>query len=156
MRNLSKTGFTTSYVFFSLIVLFVAPLFAQASSPTATGHFEVYCDGVGIFLGKIDGAPPSGKLILFLSVDFPSGTMGGLYIGQGKWSDIYVLRDGCVPDGKCSSIAGGKVWIDAPEGADGTPQRISGKYKINLNGRHLEGPFLVRRRDRKRPLRLCE
>jgi hypothetical protein len=154
MCNLSRIGIATSYVC-SFIVFFVAPLVAQGPPPTATGHFEVYCDGVGIFLTKIDDAPPSGKLVLFFSVSFPSGTMGGLYIGQGKWSDTYALPDRCVPDGKCASIAEGKVWIDALEAADTTPKRISGKYKIDLNGRHLEGAFLVRRHDRKYPLRLC-
>jgi hypothetical protein len=91
-------------------------------------------------------------------MDFPPGTIGGRYFGQGKWSDVYVFRDGCVPDGKCDSIANGKVWIDGsdmPGTGDTPPKRISGKYEIDLNGKHLEGAFVAKRYVRKRPLRLC-
>jgi hypothetical protein len=65
MHNLSRMGFATAYVFLSLIVLFVPPLLPLASAATATGHFEVYCDGVGLFLAKIDGVPASEKLVCF-------------------------------------------------------------------------------------------
>jgi len=135
-----------------LIALSVPPLLTPASVPRATGHFEVYCDGVGIFLAKVDGAPTSGKLVLFSYMGFPSGTFGGEYIGQGKWSAVSVIDDGCVPDGKCPNIADGRVWIDA---LDTPPKHISGKYEIKLNGKLLEGTFLAKRRDRKHPLRLC-
>ena len=146
----SRAGFATAYVFLSLIVLFVPPLPALASSRAAAGHFEVYCDGVGLFLAKIDGAPGSGKLVLF-SLHL-GGTFGGKYIGQGRWSDVHVFRDGCVPDGKCQSVADGRVWIDAP---DTPPKHISGKYEIKLNDKLLEGSFLAKRRVRKPPLRWC-
>ncbi len=136
-------------------MLFVAPFLSRASVTTPTGHFEVYCDGVGIFLAKIDGAPAPGKLVLFSPTSFPPGTFGGRYFEQGKWSDIYVYRDGCVPDGKCESIADGKVWIDATDKQDTQPKHISGKYEINLNGKHLKGTFLAKLHDRRRPLRLC-
>ena len=126
-----------------------------ASATTTTGHFEVSCDGVGIFLAKIDGAPAPGNLVLFSLVDSPLGTMGDRYFGQGNWSDIYILPDGCVPDGKCGSIAHGRVWIDVQDTQDKPPEHISGKYEIKLNDRLLEGTFLATKRYRKRPLRLC-
>jgi len=152
MHNLGRIGFAASYVLLGLIMLFVPPLLTPASVPRATGHFEEYCDGVGIFLAKVDGAPASGKLVFFSYMGFPGGTFGGEYIGQGKWSDISVFADGCVPDGKCQSIDHGRVWIDA---LDSPPKHISGKYEINLNGKLLEGTFLANRRDRKHPLRNC-
>jgi hypothetical protein len=125
---------------------------------TASGYFEVYCDGVGIFLAEIHGAPAPEKLVLFSRMSFPPGTMGGRSIGQGKWSDVYVFRDGCVPDGKCDSIAVGKVWIvasDMPDTGDASPKRIFGRYEIDLNGKHLEGAFVAKRHISKHPLRLC-
>lgn len=145
-------------IFLSLIVLFIPALPVPASVSTATGHFEVYCDGVGIFLAEIHGAPAPGKLVLFSQVSFPPGTMGGRYFGQGKSSDVDVFRDGCGPDGKCDRIAVGKVWIDAsdsPDSGNTPPKRISGKYEIDLNGTHLEGPFVAKRHISKHPLRLC-
>jgi len=120
-----------------------------ASAPVATGHLEVYCDAVGLFLAKIEGAPASRKLVLFSRL---GDTFGGKYVGQDKWSDVYVFRDGCLPDGKCESIADGRVWIDSP---DTPPKHISGKYEIKLNGKVLEGTFLAKGRVRKPPLRLC-
>ncbi len=84
--------------------------------------------------------------------------IGGRHFGQGKWSDVYVFRDGCVPDGKSDSIAVGRVWIDAsdmPDPGDTPAKRISGKYEIDLNGKHLEGPFVAKRHVSKHPLRLC-
>jgi hypothetical protein len=145
-------------IFLSLIALFLPALLVPASVVSATGHFEVYCDGVGIFLANIDGAPAPRKLVLLSIMGFPPGTIGGRYFGQGKWSNVYVYRDGCVPDGKCESIARGKIWIDdsdTSETGNTETKRISGKYEIDLNGKHLEGPFVAKRHDRKHALRLC-
>src|SRR5581483_10046360 len=152
MHNLGKIGLAAAYVFLDLTVLFFPPPLAPASVLTAHGHFEDYCDGVGIFLAKVDGAPPPGKLVLFSYMGFPGGTFGGEYIGQGKWSEVSVFRNGCLPDGKCQNIAHGRVWIDA---LDTPPKHISGKYEIKLNGRLIEGSFLAERRQRKHPVRIC-
>lgn len=152
MHSLGRIGFAAAYVFLGLIGVFVPPSLTPASVPRATGHFEEYCDGVGLFLAKIDGAPAPGKLVMFSRLAFPGGTFGGEYIGQGKWSEVSVFRDGCVPDGKCESIADGRVWIDA---LDTPPKHISGKYEIKLNGKVLEGVFGAKIRARKHPLRIC-
>ena len=152
MCNLVKISFALAYVFLSLIVLLAPPLLTPASIPRASGHFEEYCDGVGIFLAKVDGAPDSEKLVFFSYMSFPGGTFGGEYIGQGKWSDVSVFADGCVPGGKCQSIAHGRVWIDA---LDTPPKHISGEYEIKLNGKLIEGTFLAKRHNRKHPPRLC-
>jgi len=151
MFNPSRVGFSAASVFLSLIVFFVPLSPAPASAPAATGHFEVYCDGVGLFLAKIGAAPASGKLVLF---SFMGSTFGGRYVGEGKWHDVHVFHEECFlsPNGKCESIADGRVWIDA---LDTPPRHISGKYEIKLNDKLLEGTFFLKRRDRKRPLRLC-
>jgi hypothetical protein len=73
MRNLG-ISFALAYIFLSFIVLLVPPLLTPASVPRARGHFEEYCDGVGIFLAKVDGAPSSGKLVFFSHMGFPGGT----------------------------------------------------------------------------------
>jgi len=71
----------------NILLCLVAPLLVAlpvAPSTTATGRFEAYCDGVGIFLSKIDGVPAPGKLVLFSYLNFPPGTMGGSYLGEGS------------------------------------------------------------------------
>jgi hypothetical protein len=138
------------------LVLLALPIPAFAAK--AAGRFEVCCDGVGIFLAAIEGAPEPGKLVLFSYVNFPLGTAGGNLLGQGRWSEVYVLRDGCVPDGRCKSIAHGKVWIDAwdtPDAGNGPPRSVSGKYEIDLNGKHLEGHFVAKRHLTRHVLRVC-
>jgi hypothetical protein len=155
---MSVSQFGRICVCLGAVVLLLAVLPIASSTNNATGRFEVYCDGVGIFLANIDGEPAPGKLVLLSIMGFPPGTMGGRYFGQGKWSNVYVYRDGCVPDGKCESIARGKIWIDdsdTSETGNTEAKRISGKYEIDLNGKHLEGPFVAKRRDRKHALRLC-
>jgi len=73
-------------------------------------------------------------------------------ISDRGWSDVHVFRDWCIPDGKCESIADGRVWIDALD----TPQKhTSGKYEIKLNDKLLEGSFVAKKRVRKPPLRWC-
>ena len=131
--------------------LFAAPV------RDATGHYEIYCDGVGFFLGDIEGAPAPRKLLLFSYLGFPGGTFAGRYIGEGKWSNVTVYRDGCLPDGKCEEIAKGKIWVDEWDKAasDRAPKHISGKYEIELNGEHLEGKFAANQHTSKHPVRIC-
>lgn len=127
---------------FSFALLFRPHLLQLAASTgSAKGRFEFRCNGVSLFLSNIAGAPD--KLELFLTIGFPPGTQGGHYLGQGRWSDVSVYSNGCI-SGKC--VAHGKVWIDGallgPE--DPPPKRISGKYELDLNGKHLEGDFVAR------------
>lgn len=146
------------YLFLVVVLLLVSVSVVPAAEFTTDGQYEVYCDGVGLFLAKIDGVPAPRKLVLFSYLDFPPGTMGGRYLGQGKWSDVFVYRDGCVPDGKCDTVAHGKIWIDDWDASDAKsmpPKRLSGKYEIDLNGKHLQGTFVVKKRSRRRPLRIC-
>ena len=144
-----------------LIVTSLPDLLLPASGGNATGRFEVYCDGVGFFLAKIADAPAPGRLVLFSYLifgGFGGGTYGGRHIGQGTWRKVSVMRDGCVPDGRCESIAYGRVWVDAWDttGAeDKAPNVISGRYEFVLNGKHLEGRFVAKRLHRKHPLRIC-
>lgn len=89
---------------------------------------------------------------MFSYLGFPGGTFGGEYIGQGRWSNVDVYSDGCVP-GYCKSIADGRVWIDA---LDTPPKHVSGKYEITLNSKVLKGTFLAKKKaTKKRPIRLC-
>jgi hypothetical protein len=144
------------YLCLGLAALFFAVFSLSASATDASGRFEVYCDGVGLFLSHIADGPR--KLVLFSRMGFPPGTMGSHYIGQGRWSDAFVLPNGCVPDGKCETIAKGKVWIDPWDTENElkpVPKRITGKYEIDLNGHHLEGRFSATEHTRKYPLRLC-
>jgi hypothetical protein len=146
------------YIFLVLVLLLASDLLPAASGVTTGGQYEVYCDGVGLFLANIDDVPAPGKFVLFSYLDFPPGTIGGRYLGQGKWSEVLVYRHGCVPDGKCDTIAHGKVWIDVWDSSDPRqmpPKHISGKYEIDLNGKHLQGTFVAEERFRKRPLRIC-
>jgi hypothetical protein len=109
-----------------------------ASSLQANGHFEVYWDGVGLFLSRVDGAPVPRKLVLFLGLGM---TFSGQNVGQGRWSDVHVFRDGCLLNDTCESMADGHVWIDA---LDAPPKRMSGKYEINSNGKLLKGAFVAK------------
>src|SRR5262249_20447082 len=144
------------------LVLLLWPILSSSQSATPTaqaiGRFEVYCDGVGVSLEKVDGAPEPRKLVLFSSVSFPPGTMGGAILGQGMWKTVSVLKGGRLPDGKCKSVGEGRIWIDTwdmSESGDKAPRHISGKYEIELNGKQLQGPFIARIHNRKKPIRLC-
>jgi len=149
MHNFSSTGFETKCHLLCLSLVLAMSLPAMASSPKATGHFEVYCDGIGLFLAKLDAVPAPGRLVLFARL---GNTFGGDNVGQMKWSDVDVFRDGCIPEGKCERIANGKVWIDT---RDGSPKHISGKYELKLNDKLLKGTFVAKKRAIKRPIRLC-
>lgn len=68
---MSGAAFARIRVYLSSAVLSLALFPTATSAQNASGHFEVYCDGVGFFLGKIDGAPVPGRLLLFLYTGFP-------------------------------------------------------------------------------------
>ena len=131
----------------AVMLLVVVP--KATSAQDATGHFEVYCDGVGFFLARVDGAPAPRKLLLFLHTDFP----GIPYVPKEEWKDVYVYRNGCAADGKCEVLTHGRVRLDnefAPSG-----RRVAGKYEIELNGQHFRGQFAAKHHDYKHPPRLC-
>jgi len=143
-------------LFVALLSVLSLPLFGENAN--STGRFEVYCDGVGFFLKNVGGAPVPGNLVLFSHFGYPPGTMGGRLIGQGMWRDVVVYRGGCIPDGKCESIARGRVWIDMPDEPSeemAPPKIISGKYEIELDAKHIEGRFALKQHHRKQPLRIC-
>jgi hypothetical protein len=120
-----------------------------------TGRYEVYCTGVRLFLTKIDGSPAPGKLVL---LSYQADMASGRYFEHGKWSDARVFPDGCIHGEQCRSIADGKVWIDpmVTSGAKDTPPKhISGKYEIDLSGKHLEGTFVAKYQGSKHPLQFC-
>jgi hypothetical protein len=121
-----------------------------AAAQSATGHFEVYCDGVGFFLEKVDSAPPPRKLLLFLRTSFP----GIPHVPKAQWKEVAVFRNGCIADGECEVLARGRVWLDDEATRDA--RRVSGKYEIELNGQSLRGQFAAKRRYyRGDPPRIC-
>ena len=75
------------------MVLLLAVFPTASSGQNATGHFEVYCDGVGFFLAKVDGAPAPGKLFLFLYTGFP----GIPYVPKETWKDVNFLEAAITP-----------------------------------------------------------
>jgi hypothetical protein len=97
MHNLGRIGFAAAYVFLGLIGLFVAPLLTPASVPRATGHFEEYCDGVGFFLAKVDGAPASGKLVFFSYMGFPGARSAANISDRGNGPTYLSLLMGASP-----------------------------------------------------------
>jgi hypothetical protein len=127
----------------------LAAITTPTSAQNATGYWEGYCDGFGFFLAKVDGAPAPGKLLLFLYTDFP----GTPRVPKEEWTDVLVYRDGCIADGKCKTLAPGKVWLDFA--ATSESWYISGKYEIERNGQHLRGRFTTKRREIKIPVRVC-
>jgi hypothetical protein len=132
----------------AFLLLIVVP--TATSAQDATGHFEVYCDGVGFFLANVDGAPGQRKLLLFLRTDFP----GIPYVPREEWKDVYVFRDGCAADEKCEVLTHGNVWLDRELTPDS--RRVAGKYEIELNGQHIHGQFATGRRPSKHLTRICE
>lgn len=133
----------------TVVVLSLAALPTASPAQSASGHFEVYCDSIGFFLTKIDGAPAPGRLLLFLYTGFPWLRN----VPKETWKDVSVFRDGCIADGKCEVLAHGKVWLDDEAVSDAA--RISGKYEIELNGQHLHGQFAAKRHYNKHSPRLC-
>jgi hypothetical protein len=141
--------FARMWICLSAVVLLLAVFPTASSGQNATGHFEMYCDGVGFFLAKVDGAPAPGKLFLFLYTGFP----GIPYVPKETWKDVYVYRNGCIADAKCEVLARGKVWLDDEAMPDA--RRVSGKYEIEFNGQHVRGQFAAKRHDYKHTPRLC-
>jgi len=123
-----------------------------ASAQDASGRFEVYCDGIGFFLTRVVGAPPTRKMLLFLRTDFP----GIPYVPKNEWKSVYVYRDGCVPDGKCEVLTNGKVRLDNEFTPDS--RHATGQYEIELAGQYIHGQFAAgwRQRRYKSPVRICE
>jgi len=132
----------------SAVLLLLAAVNGESSNG-ATGRFEMYCDGVGLFLTKVDGAPAPRKLLLFMYTGFP----GVPYVARDEWKDVKAYRNGCTADGKCEVLAHGRIWLDNEITPDG--HRIAGKYEIDLAGQQIRGTFTAERRLYKHPPRIC-
>jgi hypothetical protein len=148
---MSVPQFARIRVCLSTAVLLLAVFQTAKSAQNASGHFEVYCDGFGFFLEKVDGAPVPGKVLLFLYTGFPGVQYA--YESMQNWSDVIVYRNGCIADGGCEILARGKVRLDNEATVDA--RRVSGKYEIEFNGKHLSGQFAAKRRGYKHPPRIC-
>lgn len=137
----------------SLAVLLLVAVPSAKSAGDATGHFEMYCDGVGFFLAKVDGAPKPGKLFLF----FHTGFGGFSYVPANAWENVAIYRDGYTAALHCPVLARGRIQVDneiPPYGQGVT--RVSGKYDFELSGQHLQGRFAAKQRVNKHPPRICE
>ena len=133
----------------SAVLLLLAAGTGQ-SSEGATGRFEVYCDGVGLFVTKVEGAPAPRKLLLFMYTRFP----GVPYVTREEWNDVQVYRNGCAADGKCEVLAHGRIRLDTEITPDG--RQVAGKYEIDFTGQQLHGTFTAERQRYKHPPRICE
>ena len=128
--------------------LIAATLAAAATS----GHFEVYCDGIGFFLQNVDAAPAPEKLDMFLRTNFP----GIPFVPKEIWRDVGVFSTGCKMDGKCAPIARGRIRLESPIEPYGKPgARVSGQFEIDLDGQTLRGHFAVVQRQSRHPARIC-
>lgn len=136
---------------FFAVTLLSGVLPAASSTHRATGRFEVYCDSFGFFLKEIDGVPAPGELFLIWYKGVP-GFLDDL--PKAKALDVSVYPKGCGADGKCEAVANAKLWLDAEHTPGG--KRISGRYDIDWHGQHLTGKFLAKRRENKKPPRICE
>jgi hypothetical protein len=143
--RLSRIGF---YLSAAALLLGVFP--TASSTQGATGTFEVYCDSFGFFLANIEATPAPKEFFLFLYRGFPGFVD---YLPEEEWLDVSVYPKGCSATTKCDEVARGKLLLDAVHKPDTT--RISGKYDIDLNGRHLVGHFLAKRHQYKNPPRIC-
>src|SRR5215469_8375789 len=119
----------------STAVLLLVAVANGHSGDDVTGGFEVYCDGVGFFLAKVDGAPAPRKLFLFLYTGF----RGVPLVPKQERKDVNVYRNGCTADGKCEALTHGKIRLDNDFGPDA--RRVSEGYEIEFSGQHLKGTF---------------
>jgi hypothetical protein len=73
---------------------------------------------------------------------------------EQMWSDVLVVGEGCSASGtgECESRGFGKIWLD--EGATDS-KRISGKYEVDFNGKHVKGEFTAKKR-KPSATRICE
>ena len=131
------------------VLLLLAAANGQPSEG-ATGRFEVYCDSVGLFLAKVEGAPAPRKLLLFLYMGFP----GVSYVPKDEWKEVKVYRNGCAADAKCDVLAHGRIRLDNEITPDG--RHVSGKYEIDFTSQQIHGKFTAERHRYKHPPRICE
>jgi hypothetical protein len=133
----------------AVLLLVILPTTSWARD--ATGHFEVYCNGKGFFLERVDGARAPGKLVLYLPT--PSLGIPFVLVPKEEWLDVHVYGDGCTLDGKCELLANGKIELSKISSDE---RRVSGRYELELGGKHLHGQFAVAVRRHKGPPEICE
>ena len=132
-----------------LAILLPVMVPTTASARGATGHFEVYCNGIGFFLERVDGAPAPGKLVLYL----PTHPSGILFVPKEELIDVHVYAGGCALDGKCEVLANGTIELNKIAPDEG---RVSGRYEMELGGKRLLGQFAVEQRRHKGRPEICE
>lgn len=137
---------TATFKFASIVFMLV--VVSSASAQDAKGWFEENCDGATFHLTKIAGRSDDQRLELFFRTRVPFRS----YPTGSEWRDVYAER--CPASGKCE-------WVVTAVNAkmqfqERTKRIVSGKYVVDLNGKHLEGRFRVKERFLKHPSRICE
>jgi hypothetical protein len=123
---------------FVLIAFLLQGSSTSAFAADNKGYFQDDCDGTTIHITKIDGQ----QLVLQLSAHGP--LFFWYYSEESRWWDAEGKL--CSIDGKCEEATHARVWLNEEKGMN---KRISGKYKVDLNGQHLEGQFVVKNRKHK-------
>jgi hypothetical protein len=113
------------------------------------GWFEAGCAETTFHILMGDKAS-SEQLVLQLS----TGTMPPWVLlpslAGAEPRDVLAMR--CSSDNKCEERTRGKIWLNRVKGK---VKRISGRYEVDVGGRHFEGLFTTKIRKAKPPI-LCE
>jgi hypothetical protein len=131
-----------------IAVLLLAIVPTTTSARDASGHFELYCNSIGFFLERVDGAPAPGKLVLYLRTH----TRGVRFVPTEQWMDVDVYGDRCPAGGKCEVLANGKIVLNEIASDE---KRVSGRYEMELGGKHPHGQFAAEER-RYKGREICE
>jgi len=146
MKLASHFGKRHKALCFLLTLLFLLHDTTSVASDKVThGWFEPHCDGASFYLSKVEGLSVKQMLILNLRQHLPWWD----YQPDETWKDVYAEQ--CSPDQKCKEAAHARLWLD---NVGANHKRISGKYEVDFQGKHLEGKFLLKYRKSK-PLWVC-
>lgn len=111
--------------------------------------FQDDCTGATFEISKVQGAPDQ-KIVLRLQ----TGQMNTWHFAFGAgW--VPVKGKLCSNDDKCEDAAEAELWLNKSSEEE-NQIRVSGKYKLDVAGRHLVGDFVLRHKAHKENPFICE
>lgn len=144
IAHMKRTRLVLASFFSVALLLHVHPLLAATEYDT--GWFQETCSGAEFKITRVHQTP--GKLAIFFITNLPTPSSWQFMVGP-EWLPVHGML--CASETKCENASEAKIHFELNK----NHTRANGQYSLDVNGRHLQGNFVLKYKAR-HDVQICE